>query len=99
MVGNIENDMKNEWIGDSGATHHISNPLLGMYNLKKCNDKVRIPDGTNVGVEWLGDIDILIENKSKNEEVKVKLKNVSYIPNFWCNLFSITLAIKKGMQI
>ena len=44
------------WIGDTGATHHITNSLNGMFNLRKDTevDKVQVGNGCIIQVESIG---------------------------------------------
>ena len=99
MVGSdSDKDVIDEWICDSGATHHITNDPKMMYNVKKICDSVRIGDGEMLKISWVGDIDFNIRNDD-DSNTKITLKDVSYIPGFWCNLFSLTLALKSGMKV
>ena len=77
-----DKDVIDEWICDSGATHHITNDPKMMYNLKKRGDSVRIGDGEMLKISWVGDIDFNIRNDD-DSNTKITLKDVSYIPGFW----------------
>ena len=33
---------KNLWVGDSGASHHVTNSLEGMYNLRTCDEDEKV---------------------------------------------------------
>ena len=99
LIGSdTDRDVIDEWICDSGATHHITNDPMMMYNVKKSGDSVRIGDGEMLKISWIGDIDFNIRNDD-DSNTKITLKDVSYIPGFWCNLFSLTLSLKSGMKV
>jgi len=49
-------EMKNIWIGDSGASWHYVSSDQGMYNCKPCDDKITIANGNTIQVEKQGKI-------------------------------------------
>ena len=39
---------KNIWIGDTGASTHMTNTDRGMYDWKPINDTIKVENGTKV---------------------------------------------------
>ena len=95
MTCECEDSLRNEWIGDTGATHHIINNSKGLYNIRKDDDEVKIVDGSVVKIKLIGDLNLKVKNRDQ-QICNLTLKYVSYIPEFWCNLLSITYAIKDN---
>ncbi|KAL2944617.1 Retrovirus-related Pol polyprotein from transposon RE2 [Bienertia sinuspersici] len=73
---------KNEWLLDSGATHHITGCLEYLQNARKgeFNSKIHLPNGGTAEVTHVGEVEL------KNG---LKLKNVIYAPHFQHNLISV----------
>ena len=80
-----DKDLKTAWIGDTGASHHMSNRKIGFINIKKFNEQVQMGNGSPVEVEFMGDIvgNLIDEN---NNSTIVTITNASYVPNLVCNL-------------
>ena len=96
----INNSYKNLWIGDSGATHHVSNSKEGMFNLHKPEtiEKVRTGTGQSAEVELVGDYVGTYETTRGNIK-DIVIKNVSYVPQFEISILSLTKAITLGFQM
>lgn len=86
-----------EWIGDSGASHHITNSLLGMSNIRKLceSEKVQVGDGGYEEITLVGNVTGKVRD-TECIEITITLKDVSYVPNFVVKLFSITRALANG---
>ena len=89
---------KEKWIGDSGATVHITNSDVGMFNVKKCNFDITVGNQETTKCTKMGDIQLKLKN-STGKEVTVTLYNVRYVPSFIGNLFSISTAMSNGANI
>ena len=48
---------------------------------------MRVGYGEVLKVSWVVDIDLVVENDD-GSTVNITLKDVIYVPGFWCNLFS-----------
>lgn len=73
---------KVEWIFDCGATDHICSCLNEFDSFNRINPiSVRLPNGSTLLTELSGDVRI---------SNSLLLKDVLYIPNFSCNLISIS---------
>ena len=86
------------WIGDSGATVHITNDDTGMFNIKKCDFDITVGNQETTKCTKMGDINLKLKN-STGTTVTVTLSNVRYVPTFIGNLFSIPTAMSNGAEI
>ena len=82
------------WLGDSGATSHITNNSDGMTNKKKCNVRVTVSTGEVTIAKIVGDLKL----ESKSGE-KVKLLNVLYVPSLKRNLLSTNKFTDQGAKL
>ena len=88
----------NCWVADSGASTHMTNSPVGLYNVKQVNQKILVGDGrsmlvTKIGT-WKGTF-LDAQGKTQN----IILEDVQLIPELMTNLFSLTKAMKKGFTI
>lgn len=81
MAGNINN--LNSWIIDPGATEHITCDSMLLENETSCGTEipVKIPNGETVPVKSIG---------NANLPNGLKLNQVLNIPDFKCNLLSVS---------
>ena len=81
------NSSSNFWIGDSGASCHMTNDASKMYCETPPSDQrgVVTSDGTRLRVEHIGNIDVLFHGRS---EEQITLIDVSFVPGLKFNLFS-----------
>ncbi len=77
------------WIGDIGASNHMTNNCDGMKNLCQFIERVKIGDGSTLLCSARGNLDI-IYNKQK-----ITLQNVMYIPKLQYILFSLAQVTKR----
>ena len=89
------------WIGDTGASTHMTFTGKGMSNLKACSTEERIVmgNGEKATTSHLGDIEGQLISKNGEKEGTIKLQEVSYSPNVQFNLLSITKLLKQGWQL
>ncbi|CAN0062545.1 unnamed protein product, partial [Ascophyllum nodosum] len=52
------------WIGDSGASCHMTNDACKMYCMRPPGQQVITSDGTRVRVECVGNIDVVFHGRS-----------------------------------
>ena len=91
-------DNNEEWVLDTGATHHITKSKKFMYNIRRANEKLIMGNGDEVVCKEIGDVDL--EFKNSNEKTYfMTLRDINYIPSFWCNLLSGTLAMADVMDM
>ena len=55
-------------------------------------------NGEKINCELTGDLYIKYKNQDGRSNV-ITLKNVHYVPLFWCNLFYITSSMEKGIDL
>ena len=83
------------WIGDTGASSHMKTSLSGMFDLKVGVGSVKLGNGKCVKVKNIGKFrgNVIQQDGSINEII---LEDVHYIPDMYCNLFSLTKAMADG---
>ena len=91
----VEGDV---WIGDSGASCHLTNNEDGFVNWKYIDEHVRVGSGKTLKVTKVGDKKVRVYQKDGSTSV-VTLKNVKFVPELWVNLLSIVVALKNGFSI
>ena len=89
-----------KWIGDTGATTHST-----AHNYATCNHRNVTPVDDVFGVtgppakaQTIVDIPAVIMEKN-GENKRVMICDVTYVPNGWYNIFSITKMLKAGWQL
>ena len=88
------------WIGNTGATTHST-----AHNHATCNHRDATPVDDVFGVtgppakaQTIVDILAVIMEKS-SENKRVMIRDMTYVPNSWYNIFSITKMLKAGWQL
>ena len=89
---------KDTWIGDTGASCHMTNDLKGLFEVRKVESNVQIGNGNGMKAVATGNYRGTIIQKN-GKKVQVNLANVCYVPNLVCNLFSITSALSKEWKL
>ena len=92
---NIKNH--EQWFGDSGASVHITNNDLGMFNMRPCDTGITIGNGSKLHSEKNGDLKVKVLQKDKHKTLI--LKNIRFVPDLTCNLFSLTTAMAQNVEI
>ena len=87
-----------KWIGDSGATVHITNDDKGMINIEECNLDITVGNDETVKCEKMGDIPLILKNAA-GKTVTLTPFDIRYVPTFIGNLFSISTAMSNGAEI
>ena len=54
MTCDGNNTMKNVWVGDSGSTHHITNSIDVMYDIRTSTEQVTIRNRDKMKLEKIG---------------------------------------------
>ena len=98
MATNESNKFTKEtWVGDTGATSHMTNSDKGLINAQTINEQIRVGNGKYMIATKKGRLPCTI--KQTNGEDQQCTLEVKVVPELWCNLFSITSAMKKGFAI
>ncbi len=85
------------WIGDSGASSHMVKSLKGVTDVQDINVDIRLGDGSLIKAVKSGTFKGTVEQVDGTQS-KICLK-VKYVPDLWCNLLSITTALKNGSTL
>jgi hypothetical protein len=103
-VALVMNKMKNEyespkiWIGDTGATNHMTSDLKGMFEIRKVESNIQVGDGNEIKTTAVGKYRGKIIQRD-GTEMAVVLEDVYYVPGIMCNLFAITATLSKGWKL
>ena len=89
---------KNVWIADSGASQHMTNSDLHLFDVKNVEGEVFIGDNSSMIIKSIGSLKIKITNRNGEKNV-VTLTKVAFVPNMMCNLLSLTSAMTKGYEL
>ena len=84
-------NMKSEWISDSGATCHITNCESNLYDVEFVNQNVKLANGAKAEVVKIGKVDFKFGTK------RLVLHNVKYSPSFTLNLMSVGQLSSHGI--
>jgi len=87
---NLCSHVPDEWLVDSGATHHITSTLDTLVTSSAApagsNNHVHLPNGNKVAISHVGNI-CLLANQT--------VSNVLYLPSFKVNLVSVSMLTKE----
>jgi hypothetical protein len=89
---------ENIWIGDTGATCHMTNDCKGMTDVKEIKTSIVIGNGKELTATKVGTLKLKVLQK-EGEDFEIILTNVKYVPELCSKLFSIGTAIKKGCEL
>jgi len=88
----------NIWIANSGASTHITNLEVGLFDIRLIHEPVKIGNGKLVYATKVGKL-CIVYAKNFKECISFILNNIQYIPDFWVNLFSLMVAMSQGSRI
>lgn len=91
--------VKIEWFLDSGATDHMVNDSGFFTEMRRLERpvEVMVANGQRLLAEYCGDmVFYAIVSGSKK---KCEAKNVLYLPELSCNLFSVSRVARSGLQV
>ena len=83
------------WIGDSGATTHMTRSAESMYDTKPPSphrSRIILGDGSIRKVQFVGKLDLVLHSRT---DYLVTLHDVSFVPDLGCNLFSFHVVQEK----
>ena len=89
-----------EWIVDSGATTHMTwdKGVFVTYAAMEDMPSVRLGDGRTVKAEGRGNVCLRIRDDKQTERV-INLSSVLFVPDLFCNLFSVRDITDKGNRM
>ena len=93
------NEIRNDtFVADSDASSHMTNDAHGLVNTRKIQSKVKIGSGDYVEAELIRDLRGITKQKN-GKETPIRLTNVKYVPQLFCNLISLTSVLTKGFKL
>jgi hypothetical protein len=89
---------KHVWLGDSGASVHVTNDTASMFDCRRIQIYLKISNGKHLYSSMIGKkkVSIVQANGSRMDLI---LHDCMYIPDMCINLFSITKALSEGWNI
>lgn len=85
------------WYVDSGASMHMTNRHDWMYDVTSPPiPTITVASKTLLPVESVGKVNLLLNG---NEESKIQVKQVLYIPKLAANLLSVSAMVKNGCNV
>lgn len=91
---------KIQWFVDSGASEHIVNDRNLFTKLERMETPMEIAvvkNGESVTAKYSGTV--VVNSMVENRMIKCTVKNVLYVPEARCNLFSVRKVESAGMTI
>ena len=89
---------KDIWLADSGASCHMSNCLEGFVELRKVSDAIVIGDGKHLDSKGIGTWKGTAVHKD-GSKLRITLEDVYYVPNLCGNLFGLNRSLEKGWTL
>ena len=86
---------KNTWIGDTGASYHMTNLDDGMFETTYIHEQVKAVNSKKITATKIGKWCGVIEQKDGTKK-NIVLDKVKLVPELWTNLFSIGSLLKKN---
>ena len=86
------------WLGDTGASCHMTYTARGMRNLIPMTSSVIFGNGQRLKSTHIGEKHGVVIQKD-GTKTRIKMKNVKVVPDLFCNLFSISAALKEGCYL
>ena len=93
--GMIKKDL---WLGESGASSHMTNSLIGMTDVEDATGSVRFGNSQVLKVMKIGKKARTVVQKD-GKKVKVIFAQVKYVPGLYCNLVSLTQLMAKDFVL
>jgi hypothetical protein len=91
--------LRQVWVGDSGASCHMTNTEEGLHNWRPIKQGVRMGNGKVLKATKCGSVTVSCEDPETGRETLFELKQVQYVPGLWSNLFSVKVALKEGVTV
>ena len=89
---------KNVWIGDTGASSHMTHSKEGMRNMRPIKSWIIFGNGQRLQSTHVGDKHGTALQKD-GMRTSITIKDVKYVPELFCNLFSIPMALRNGCTL
>ena len=69
-----------------------------MFNKQKMDTEIVFGNGQRLKAVYIGDKKGIVMQKN-GARVPILMKNAKYVPQLYCNLFSISAALKEGCTL
>ena len=89
---------KHVWLGDSGASVHVTNDSNGMFDCRRIHLYLKISNGKHLYSSMIGKKKASIV-QANGSTVDLILHDCLYIPDICTNLFRITKALCEGWKL
>ena len=86
------------WLGDTGASCHMTNSTDGMVNLVPNKSWIVFGNGQRLESTHIGELVGTVVQKD-GQEKQIRMKNVKLVPDLYVNLFSLSAALKEGCDL
>ena len=86
--------IQNVWIGDTGASSHMTNSKEGLRNMRPIKSSIIFGNGQRLQNMYVGDKYGTAVRKD-GMRTWIVIKDVKYVPELFCNLFSIPMALRN----
>ena len=100
MLINEDENKKNQWLLDTGASYHLTSNINCLTDLTELSEPVSLTIGDGKQIEALAKGNVLIDCFDGKQWIPCKLTNVLFVPklgNF--NLFSWGQTVDKGFGL
>jgi hypothetical protein len=84
---------KNTFIADSGASCHMRNSTVGMYDLEEYVQEVTVGNSATILSKYRGKFKGTVIQQDGGY-MDIVLNDVLFVPDLWLNLISLTKAVK-----
>ena len=85
------------WVLDSGASHHITNDVSTMSDMRSLDDAIHITFANGERAEARGIGSVQLGGLTGAAFDYITLKDVLYVPEASVNLVSVPLAVRRGI--
>jgi hypothetical protein len=86
------------WIGNTGASCHLMNSDIGMYDVEMIQSPIKIGNGKVLIMTKIGKKQITTQQQDASTQDLI-LTEVKFVPTLYVNLFSIGKVLKNGFDI
>lgn len=88
---------QDQWYVDSGASMHMTNRCDWMYDVTSPPiTTITVASKSPLPVESMGKVNLLMNG---NEDSKIQVREVLYIPKLAANLLSVSAMVKNGCKV
>ena len=98
MYATSRNKETDLWLGDTGASTHMTNNEDGMYDCKIINSNIKVGNGKNIKATKIGEKCVTVFQKD-GTMTTIILHECKYVPDLWINLFSITKSLQHQWSL